>query len=138
MRVEAGRSPVTQLAGGAEELLVSWGAGLWPRVQTGGILGAQFLLKDYKRFMPSYLPEKIGPDFKEGSSGDVGCFILGTQMSGWLWDSPELPDGRRRRRWEKLACPWDLEGAETVSTLPRGSAGPVSTQGGCAQGGCVV
>lgn len=85
---EAGREPVTQLAGwgSAEELLVSWGAGLAAEGADRCILGAHSLLKDYKRFMPSYLPERLA-DFKEGSSGDVGCLYLGTQMSGWLWDS---------------------------------------------------
>lgn len=67
---------------------------------------------------------------KEGSSGDVGCFILGTQMSGWLWDSLETTRWQEATQVGKASVPLGPEGAETVSTLPEAVLAPVSTQDG--------
>lgn len=71
-------SPVTQMARwGPGELLMSWGAGPMAEGADKGCPGCAISGQGLQTFYAKLPSRKIGPDFKEGSFGDVGCFYFG-------------------------------------------------------------
>lgn len=83
VRVEAGREPGHPAGGvGAEGASGELGGRSMAEGADRGHPGCAISAQGLQTFYAKLPSRKIGPDFKEGSSGDVGCFILGTQMSG--------------------------------------------------------